>query len=129
MHTDHTVWTRSAVVALCASVLLEVALLVGGHAPYVEALLVALVAAGAAAALGLHRGNSLESRLVAGLLATTTGAGVVLAATLGAPGAIARPWDLLAIGILALAAAVVTLLSIDHARRAAAQPTRSPYAS
>ncbi|MCW2840398.1 MAG: hypothetical protein JWR55_1881 [Aeromicrobium sp.] len=130
MRADHTPTSRGAYTATTLLVLVQVLnLVMGDHEPYVVALLVALVLGTSAASVKLHRDNCVESRLAVSLLATANGGGVALAMTLGPPGQMGGGrWNLVAASVLALSAAVLVLLAIDQARRAASRRDDSPYA-
>jgi predicted neutral ceramidase superfamily lipid hydrolase len=129
MRVDHTPTSRSATIATALLVIVQLIHLVAGtHEAYIDALLLALVLATATASVKLHRDNCVESRLIVSLLAVTSGAGVALAVTVGLPGQVVRPWDVLDATILVLSAAVVALFTVDQTRRAGERRARSPYA-
>jgi hypothetical protein len=129
MRIAHSQTSRSAHLATTLLVLVQLGhLVVGSHDAYVVTLLVALVLVTAAASLKLHRDNCVESRLVVSLLAALNGSGVLLAATMGLPGQVVRPWDVISLAVLGLSAAVVVLLAVDEFQRVADRQDRSSYA-
>lgn len=130
MRVAHTVHSRSGTTAAGLLVLTQlVSFVVREHDSYVGALLLALVLVTAAAVAKLFRDNCLESRLAVALLATVSGAGVVLTATAGLPGRPPQPMDALAALTLSLSIVVLGLLTADQPRRAASRRSGSPYAS
>jgi len=129
MSVDHTRTSRGVTIVATLLVLVQlVHLLRGDHAPYVEALLLALVLATGSATVRLHHGGCVESRLAVALLAGLSGTGTVLAMTVGLPGRAGPAWSLLGAITLVLSAAVLGLLALDLSWRAARQRARSPYA-
>lgn len=129
MRVDHTPASRYASIASALLVLVQLVPLVAGHHdPYVKALLFALVLVTAGASVKLHRDNCVESRLSVSLLAAMSGGGVALAMTVGLPGQVVRPWDVVSASVLVLSASVVVLFAVDQVRRGGRRRSRSPYA-
>ncbi|MET0929217.1 MAG: hypothetical protein ABWX74_06845 [Aeromicrobium sp.] len=129
MRVAHTPTSRYASIATALLVLVQLVPLVAGHHDlYLRALLLTLVLVTAGAALKMHRDNCAESRVAVSLLAVMSGTGVALAMTMGLPGQVVRPLDLVSATVLVLSSSVVVLFAVDQARRTADRHRESPYA-
>jgi hypothetical protein len=110
---------RAAAACTLGLAVLEVATLVGQTAPatYVVVLLLAGAVGTGAAGVALARGGCAVSRTVAGVVAGAVVAVVLLLVTVGRPGGHPMPFTTSSVLALALAGAVLALVSTEAVRR------------
>lgn len=130
MSAPHSPTSRFAAGSIAALTAVQAArLATGDQDPYIRMLLLALVVVLAGATFALARDNGVEARLAAGLSALLCGGTIALDATIGLPGQARGSLGAFGVVTLALACAIVVLLTLDERRRADVADRGSSYAS